>query len=142
MAVRGDLTVDYTVSPRVVTIAAPSTTITIQDLYDTLQTEQSRVYNSAFPALLNGFGKQDLGGGVRVGVTLELRNTRLAFAARAGPSTIQCTVKEGNLVATDDAGAVINAIEPSAFTQVVVQQSTSASIAAGTLSLSKYLALR
>lgn len=131
MAVRTDVTFDFTVSPRTVEVKAPSTTITIQDLYDTLASEQAKVQNGVFAVLIKGSGKQNLGSGVRVGVTVELQNTQLAFAARAGPSTVQCTVTGGNLVAIDASAAELNPIKPTAFTQVVVEKSTSASIASG-----------
>lgn len=125
MAVRTDLTIDYSLSPRVVTVAAPSTVLTIQDLYDTLATDQATVGNMSRLILVKAAGKDDLGGGVKVGVTCTLQNTRLAFAARAGPSTVQCKVSGGNLVAVDAAGAALDPIMPTAFTQVVLAQSAS-----------------
>lgn len=125
MAVRTDLSVDFAVAPRIVTVAAPSTTITVQDLYDTLATEQAKVQNGAFAILLKGSGKDALGGGRFVGITVALQNTQLAFAARAGPTYVQCTVTDGNFVAIDCSGNAINPITPTAFTQIVVQQATS-----------------
>ena len=126
MAVRTDVTIDFTVSPRIITIADPSTTISIQDLHDTLRTIEARIFNIVFLKTVSSGGKEDLGGGVAVGITLTMQNCKLAFAARGGPTTIQCTVSGGNLVAVDGNKAAIDAIEPTAFTQVIIAQSSSA----------------
>lgn len=126
MAVRTDLTIDFAVSPRIITIADPSTTITIQDLHDTLRTIEAEVFNIVFLSVVSSGGKEDLGGGVSVGITLTMQNAVLAFAARGGPTTIQCVVSGGNLVAVDAVSVAIDAIEPTAFTQVIIAQSSSA----------------
>ena len=128
MAVRGDLTVDYTVSPRVATIAAPSTTVTIQDMYDTLATEHARAYNSTYTVLIKAAGKDDLGGGKRVGITATLLNSKIAFEARPGPTYIQCSVTDGNLVAVDASDVSMTSVQVTAFTQIVVEKSTSPSL--------------
>lgn len=128
MAVRTDLTIDYALSPRIITVASPSVVLTIQDLHDTLHTIQSEPRHLNFDNLLISAGKDDLGGGTLVGITLRLLNARVAFAARGGPSFIQCFISGGNIVAEDSNGDSINPIEPTAFTQVVVAQSSSATI--------------
>lgn len=124
MAIRSDVTVDYSVSPRVITVAAPSVEITIQDLHDTLQEIQDDQHNLTFNNLLTSTGKDDLGGSTFTGITLKLLNAQLAFAARPGPTTVQCKVSGGNLVAVDGLGATINPIKPTDFTQVTLFQST------------------
>lgn len=128
MAVRTDVTIDFSVSPRLIKIALPSTTITIQDLHDTLRTIEAEVFNMSFLKLINSAGKEPVGGGVLVGITATLQDALIEFAARPGPTTIQCTVSGGNLVAVDDLGATIDPISPTAFTQVVIAQSASATI--------------
>jgi len=80
--------------------------------------------------LIDTSGGQPLGGGVFVGLTGTLRNALLAFEARPGAETIVCVVNGGNLVATDDMGAFLTTpISPTAFTQVIVQSSSSATLA-------------
>lgn len=125
MVVRTDITVDFDVSPRVITVALPSVALLIQDLHDTLRTIEARVENMDDLKLVSSGGKEDLGGGAAVGITLTMQNARLAFEARPGPSTIQCVVSGGNLVAVDALAVAIAAIEPTAFTQVVIAQSSS-----------------
>ena len=126
MTVRSDITIDFTLSPRIITVASPSTTVTIQDLHDTLRNEESRIWNMSFNKVVSSFGKQSLGSGTSVGITMVLQDSKLAFAARAGPSYIQCTVTGGNLLAVDANAVSMDPISPTAFTQIVVAQSASA----------------
>lgn len=131
MTVRTDVTVDWTVSPRVVTVLSPSATITVQDLVDTCRAQETATFDAIYDRLIDASGKDNIGGGVQVGITATLNNAVLAFQALSGPSYTQCTVSGGNLVAVDASGANINPIQPTAFTQVVVSASSSATIAAG-----------
>ena len=125
MAVRSDITLDFTVTPRIALIAAPSVALTVQDMHDTLATIHARIYNLPFDVVILSAGKEDIGGGEAVGITGTLQNTKLKFADRGGPSTIQCQVSGGNTVAVDAAQVALDAIEPSTFTQVIIRQSTS-----------------
>jgi len=82
MVVRNDISVLYSLSPRVVRVAAPSTEVTIQDLHDTLRALEDEPGNMQYPALIDTTGKQPLGGVASVGLTAELKNARLSFDAR------------------------------------------------------------
>lgn len=82
MAVRTDVTVNFTPSPRVIRIGAPSTEITVQDLHDTLRTIEARVENLDESRLIASAGKEDLGGEVRVGITSTLQDAQLEFEPR------------------------------------------------------------
>ena len=114
---------------KVITVGSPDTTVTIQTLYGEIRKYEATVRYLEVAQLANGSGKQALGGGVTVGITLELINDwRLSFEARPGPDTILCTVTGGNLVATNIYSN--NPIKPTAFTQVVIAQSSSATITA------------
>lgn len=124
MAIRGDVSVDFDQSPRVISIAAPSVTIEIQDLVDTLRFLEAEQTNLTYPSLLNASGKDNLGSGY-TGITATLQNAVLSFEARPGPATAQCSVTGGNLVAVNAAGGSINPIQPTEFTQVIIFQSTS-----------------
>lgn len=128
MSVRNDVTVDFSLSPRIITVLSPSTSITIQDLHDTLRSIEDDVWNMSFSKLISSAGKENLGGGVLVGVTSTLQNAKLAFQERSGPSYIQCRVDGGNLVAIDANGNSMSAIEPTAFTQVILANSSSATL--------------
>jgi len=128
MAVRTDVTIDFESSPRIITVAAPSVEITMQDLVDTVRTIEARADAIDNDHVLDAAGKQSLGGGVLVGITVTLRNAKLAFEARGGPTYEQCNISGGNLVAVDDVGSPMSPIEPTAFTQIVLANSSSATL--------------
>lgn len=112
---------------KIITVEAPQTTLTIQDLHDDIRLFEQLSQNLEEGQIANASGKQSLGGGVQVGITLELiNNWRLAFEARSGPDTILCSVTGGNLVATNDYEN--NPIYPTAYTQVNIAQSSSATV--------------
>jgi hypothetical protein len=111
---------------KVITVDAPSTEITIQDLHNGIVEYEDELVNMDLKQIVSSGGKEPLGGGVSVGITLTLLNDwRLAFEARPGPSYTQCNVSGGNLVATNVNGSIF----PTAFTQVVVTASSSATTA-------------
>lgn len=83
MSVRTDVTVNFNLSPRIITVAAPSTEITQQDLLDTLRDiEDSLPAGMSYAKLIDASGKEDLGGGTLVGITTQLQNAQVYFAAR------------------------------------------------------------
>lgn len=127
MAIRDDINVNWDVSPRIVTVEAPSTELDMQDLYDTLRDREIGQMDEDF--IVAGSGLEELGGGVVVGLTILLNNALLAFEARGGPSFAQCFIRGGNLVAVDDVGATYaSPIYPTAYTQVVLANSSSATL--------------
>jgi hypothetical protein len=128
MSVRTDVTVDWSTSPRLLTVAAPSVEITIQDLVDTCRYFENLPQGMLHPKLIDAAGKEFLGGITYVGVTATLQNAVLAFEARGGPSWVLCTISGGNLVALDDVGAVIDPRYPTAFTTVDRTASASATL--------------
>ncbi len=112
---------------KVIQVDAPQTTVTIQDLVNQIRVYEATITNMDYGHIANAYGKQSLGGGAYIGITLELINDwRIAFEARSGPDTILCTVSGGNLVAVNQYSN--NPIKPTAFTQVNIAQSTSPSI--------------
>ena len=87
MTTRDDVNADYQPSPRVVEIAAPSTELTVQDLLDTLRiSEEGFAEGLSFDKLIDAAGKEDLGGGVLVGITANLQNAQVSFEARRTPA--------------------------------------------------------
>jgi len=127
MAIRNDLTIDWDASPRIITIDAPSTEITILDLHDSCRSLEASPTNMEDPSLIDSSGLEALGGGTKVGLTTTLQNALVAFEARLGPEYTQCSVAGGNVVAIDDVGSYFTTpIHPTAFTQVVVTASSSA----------------
>ena len=107
MAVRSDITVNWNLSPRVITVQAPSTEVTIQDLHDTLRDledeplEMTYGSTASTGSIIETAGKESLGGGVSVGLTATLRNARLAFEAR------QIERTSGSVSANDTTGRTL-----------------------------------
>jgi len=85
---------------RIIQVDAPQTSVEIQDLHDQIRLYEEQLINLDYGTIANAYGKQPLGGGSYIGITLELiNNWRLSFEARDGLSgTILCTVSGGNLV--------------------------------------------
>jgi len=82
MAIISGTTVNWTLSPRVVTIPTSDTSITVDDLQDTLQDLEDGEEGIVWPFLRNMSGGEDLGSGVSVGFTMELQDAQIAFAPR------------------------------------------------------------
>lgn len=196
------LVVDFNLSPRIITVESPTTDITIQTIINEIRDIEDELKNLSFPKLLSAAGKEELGGGVTVGITATLQNAQLRFEDRFTSvatgtcttddlvvlidasatfissgvnfgatvgnlnsggvgsvksvdsetqltittlvggtdtkwdvgdkykifNTIQCSVSGGNLVAVDTAGAELDPISPSAYTQVVRTSSSSATL--------------
>lgn len=92
MAFRSDITLDQTLEPRVIRVAAPSTALSLQDLVDTVRDLEDDFTNMSYPFLIGASGKEDLGDGVTVGITVQEQNARVAFEARRTPSIDESTV--------------------------------------------------
>ena len=108
---------------KVITVLAPDTEITIQNLLDSIREYEDELTSMDIPKIVSCAGKEPLGGGVVVGLTLTLLDDwQLAFEARSGPAYIQCTVSGGNIVALNVNGSIY----PTSFTQVLITASSSA----------------
>jgi len=103
LTTRTDFTVDWNVSPRIVEIAAPSLTVNMQDIVDTLRVFEESVRGMSEPKLIDASGKQTLSPVKIVGITVTLLNVRLKFADRGGPTTLIAATTDGNLVTFYDA---------------------------------------
>ena len=112
---------------RVIQVDGPQTSVTIQDLLNQIRLYEENLNNLDYGHIANAYGKQALGAGSYIGITLELINDwRIAFEARLGPDTIGCTISGGNLVAINQYAN--NPLKATAFTQVNIAQSSSPTI--------------
>jgi len=82
VAVRGDLTYLFSLSPRLIKVALPSTEVVLQDLHDTTVVAEQSVDGMDELELVSSAGKEDLGGGTQVGITSTLLDGKLLFDAR------------------------------------------------------------
>jgi hypothetical protein len=112
---------------KLIIVEAPDVEVTVQEIVDAVRDWQDELINMEVEEIIQASGKESLGGGVQVGITLELINDwRLSFEDRGGPSWDICTVAGGNLVATNAYND--EPIFPSAYVNTVIAQSTSASL--------------
>jgi hypothetical protein len=109
----------------IITVPSPDSSITIQELIDEIRDAEDGELAITYGKIADAYGKQDLGVGVKVGITLVLMSPwRVAFEARIGPDTASCRIDGGNLVG----GLDNNPIAPTAFTQVTMANSSSATL--------------
>ena len=83
MAINSDIIVRWDLSPRLIIVDASTTQVTIQDLIDTLRTYEASTAGIDEPYILDSAGKEDLGGGVTVGLTVSLQNAQIYFEERS-----------------------------------------------------------
>jgi hypothetical protein len=73
------ISINPLVSPRIITVLAPDTAITMQELVNQVRDWEDEQTDMEYDHLIDASGKQPLGGGVLVGITVTLRNAQLAF---------------------------------------------------------------
>jgi hypothetical protein len=117
MAAPTDIIVIPHLSPRIIKIRAPITTISIQDLTDQIKTWEDEPANLSYPNLVLTSGKESLGGGVSVGITAELQNAKVMFEARTesdaeGTYTGPDYPDSSNTILIDDNALFTYAINP------------------------------
>jgi hypothetical protein len=118
MVSRSDLQIFWHLSPRLIFVDDPSEEITIQDLHDTLRDREQEQANLIYPSLISSAGKEDLGGGVTVGVTSTLQNARVGFQARkvyVDTGTITDPDPTGELLIDTAASFLNDGVEPGAW---------------------------
>lgn len=97
-------------SPRLLIVAAPDTEITVQEIIDQVRDWEDGEEGMAYPYIISAAGKENLGGGVTVGITCTLQNARIAFEARTTPTeTGTVTTADGTgLVLTDNTATFVS----------------------------------
>ena len=113
---------------RLIIVGIPDTEVTIQQLINAIRGYEEQLPNMEIASIAFASGKDDLGGGLLVGITLRLLNWKLKFQDRGGPDYILCNVSGGNLAAVNAYNVSVNPIEPSAYVTVTKTSSTSAAI--------------
>lgn len=120
-------TLTFDIPNQLIIVAAPDTLLDLQELWNKSQLFLTTLEAMSIPAFIFGSGKDDIGGGQFVGITVTLVDWKLQFEARAGPALEVMIVSGGNLVGRTGSlvGPVQHPIEPSANTHVTISQSTS-----------------
>ena len=98
------------VTPRLIFVPSlDGTEITMQELVTQVRDWEDEPSNLAYPYVMRASGKEDLGGGVTVGITTQLQNAKLAFEQRAvsvSAGTVT-TIDTGGLTLIDSAATFI-----------------------------------
>lgn len=131
MSIRNDVTIDWSVSPRIIEISKEGSfpiSISMQDLYDTVRYLASQSEAMDKEEIIDGSGKEVLGDSVSVGLTIKLLNAKVKFEDRTNPPWIVCNISGGNLLAVDEYEALMDPVEPSAYVTTTRISSSSATI--------------
>jgi hypothetical protein len=112
MAERADVTVDWGLSPRLIEVALPSVELSNQDMHDTLNSNtlqagmaDDSLDNMDDDPIIDSAGKEDLGGGVEVGITSTLLDGQVAFGRTAPRSTTTDTITSAGTTTVTAAAA-------------------------------------
>lgn len=126
MSIRTDIyTIDWSVNPRVIWIDIAQTEASVQDMYDTVR--HLEPLNMSEPPLTDAGGKEPLGGGVLVGITVSLFDAVYAFADRPGPDWVICNMTGGNVVAFEDVTRTVEIYPRKPTSYVSADRSSSSS---------------
>lgn len=138
MPFRSDVSIDWESSPRIITVAAPSTEITVQDLADTLRDLEHRmapgydVFSHEHIVNLEGKAQLNAAGTKLTTIVATLQNAQLSFEARPGPTWVECSVTGGDVVAVDTDGTTfINAKYNRAYVNLNFESDISGALVAG-----------
>lgn len=117
---------------KIIEVPSPAVEITMQQLYNACKVYEAAIANLEESQVAKASGKEPLGGGVLVGITLTLVNGwRLKFEDRPGPTTIVADATGGNLVSqlegpNASSPTFQNPIAPAPFVTVTKTSSASA----------------
>lgn len=121
MVERADITVDWGLSPRLIEVALPSAELSNQDMHDTLNSNtlqpgqsDDSLENMDDDFIIDSAGKEDLGGGVEVGITSTLLDAQIAFgrtSPRTAAETISTASADGQTVTAIGASFVTDSCQ-------------------------------
>lgn len=124
------MAIEFNRVDKLICVTSGQTTVLIQDLINAIRDYEDNPGNMDLMQIANATGKQDLGGGAQVGITLELINDwQLAFSGWVPTVPDQPVfVTGGNLVAVNSFNNIPISSSGSPDTFATIQQSTSPSI--------------
>jgi len=104
-------------SPRYIFISSTENAITQQELLNLCREWEQQQENLSYPKLINSAGKEELGGGVTVGITNALQNAKIAFnpvttSVSSGAAT---SINSGTELTDTLATFITDGIEPGAI---------------------------
>ena len=121
-------TISFNPTTKIATVLVPDTSITIQSLYNQFVAYESRAHEMVFAKTILAGGKFDYGTGDVTVISVRLLDWKLAFAARPGPTWVECVVTGGNLSAVDDLDVGVSPIQGTDFVTVQYAQATTGAL--------------
>jgi hypothetical protein len=109
---------------RIITVLAPDTEITVQELINAIRDWEDD--HLEWDKVAEATGKDFIGVGLYTAITVKLLNWRLKFQDRDQPTA--CLVRGGNLLAVDENGNYMYPIAPAQNVTVTISQSTAAAL--------------
>lgn len=88
-------------SPRIIEIKAPTINASVQEIVNACRAWEDSWEGMAYPNLIDAAGKEDLGGGVSVGITATLQNAQIAFEAQNASDSA------GTVTTSDTTGKIL-----------------------------------
>ena len=82
-------------STKIVSITSPTTSVTVQELVNTIRDWEDEQENLAYTHVIDAVGKADLGGGVTTGITMTLSSL---WQIQFWNGVSRGTLKDGNIV--------------------------------------------
>ena len=82
-------------STKIVSITSPTTSVTVQELVNTIRDWEDEQENLAYAHVIDAVGKADLGGGVTTGITMTLS---ALWQIQFWNGVTRGTLKDGNIV--------------------------------------------
>lgn len=114
---------------QIIQCESPDAEFTIQELFNAVRDYEDDFPNIEVNKIADAYGKQDLGGGVLVGITMVLYDWKVQFEPRGGPDWELCNIRGGNLVRYDTGTEQYgNPVNPTAYVTVTLTSSSSATI--------------
>ena len=114
---------------RVITVESPDTDITCQELLNECRDFEDELENLEMPSICTASGKEDLGAGKQVGITLKLLDWKVKFEDRLSTPWTLCEIAGGNLIRYNTiSGTYDSPVEPSAYVTVSLTTDVSATI--------------
>jgi len=116
------MAITFDKSQNTIEISIDVSSVTIQGLIDAIRDWEDSAEGIVVKSIANAYGKQDIGGGAKVGITLELiNNWRVHFADRA--AWTNCYVRGGNIVAINSYNN--DPIKSANYVNTIIAQSSS-----------------
>ena len=123
------VTLSFDNPSQIITVMAPDTEITIQELHNKIREYEDDLDNHSYGIICDTSGKEQLLGGVQVGLTMVLYDWKVKFESRAGPTYVQCAISGGNVVGYDTGTSTYGSpLEPSDYVYAVITSSSSATL--------------